>query len=122
MNPGPEADLTNVDKGGAKTAPMSADDERGREYKRLAAIYSWDMGIEEARRWPGRLLRRVMDIGTLDDILSMERWIGRETLSEVLTTAEVGALRPQSWTFWHYRLGMIPPGAPCPPMPARRTA
>jgi hypothetical protein len=96
--------------------------ERGREFERLAAAYSWDMRIDEARHWPYRLIRRVMDVGTLDDIVSMEAIFGREELAKALATAEAGALRPKSWTFWHYRLGLVPPGATCPPMPARRAA
>ena len=95
---------------------------RGREFERLAAAYSWDMRIDEAKRWPHRLLRRVMDIGTLDDIVSMEAGFGRDELIRALTTAEAGALRPKSWSFWHYRLGLVPPGAACPPLPVRRAA
>lgn len=97
-------------------------DERGREFDRLARRYSWDMKIEEAHRWPDRLLRRVMDVGTLDDILSMERTFGRGDLKAALSTARIGAFRPKSWTFWHYRLGLVVPGQSCPPMPARRVA
>lgn len=96
--------------------------ERGREFERLAATYSWDMRIDEARHWPYRLIRRVMDVGTLDDIVSMEASFGRDELANALATAEAGALRPKSWTFWHYRLGLVQPGAACPSMPTRRAA
>lgn len=102
----------------AASLPRKA--ERDRELDRLARIYSWDMKPDEARRWPHRLLRRVMDVGTLDDIVLMERHIGREELKRALDTAEIGSLRPKSWTFWHYRLGQTDPDAPCPPMPTRR--
>jgi len=98
------------------------DGKRGREFERLAAAYSWDMRIDEARRWPYRLMRRVMDVGTLEDIVSMEASFGRDELTKALATAEAGALRPKSWTFWHYRLGLVPPAATCPPVPARRSA
>lgn len=98
------------------------DGKRELEFERLAAAYSWDMRIDEAKRWPYRLMRRIMDIGTLDDIVSMEKSFGPDELIEALATAEAGALRPKSWTFWHYRLGLVPPGATCPPMPARRAA
>jgi hypothetical protein len=95
---------------------------RAHELARLARIYSWDMKAEEACRWPYRLLRRVMDIGTFEDIISMERQIGDDELTHALRTAEAGALRPKSWTFWHYRLGLVPPGQSCPSLPARRAA
>lgn len=101
---------------------VGLDLQRGREFERLAVAYSWDMRVDEARRWPHRLLRRVMDIGTLDDIVSMEARFGRDELTKALTTAEAGALRPKSWSFWHYRLGLVPPGAACPPLPVRRAA
>jgi hypothetical protein len=92
------------------------------EFERLAQIYSWDMKMEDAKRWPERLIRRVMDIGTLDDIVSMEGRIGRSTLVNALRTAEVGALRPKSWSFWHYRLDLIRPNEDCPPYPVRHFA
>ncbi len=92
------------------------------EFQRLARKYSWDMRAEEALAWPYRLLRRVMDIGTLEDITSMEQVMGREVLTDALTSAEIGALRPQSWAFWHYRLGLVEPGGRCPPYPVRRFA
>lgn len=96
--------------------------ERARVFDQLAATYSWDMKIDEARLWPFRLLRRVMDVGTLEDIVAMEISFGHDELKRALSTAEAGSLRPKSWTFWHYRLGLVKPGAACPPMPARRTA
>lgn len=98
------------------------DAERANEFERLAAAYSWDMRIDEARQWPYRLMRRVMDVGTLDDIVSMEPVFGRDELARALATADVGAFRPKSWTFWHYRLGLTQPGGVCPPMPVRRAA
>ena len=71
------------------------------EMRRLARLYSWDMDVEEALLWPGRLLRRVMDIGTLEDVLAMEQRVGRAALVEAIETASAGSLRPKSWAFWH---------------------
>lgn len=95
--------------------------QRG-EFERLVRIYSWDMTLDDSWRFPYRLLRRVMDIGTLEDITSMERTIGVGNLMRALTTAEAGSFRPRSWTFWHYRLGQVPESGVCPPMPTRRAA
>lgn len=97
-------------------------EEPCREFERLAHIYSWDMNLDEAKLFPYRLLRRVMDIGTLEDIVSMERLIGATELVRALETAEAGSFRPKSWTFWHYRLERVPAGATCPPIPIRRAA
>lgn len=98
------------------------EDARARELERLARRYSWDMTMEEVPRWPHRLLRRVMDMGTFEDILSMEHNIGRDELTRALLTAEAGELRPKSWTFWHYRLGLVAYDMSCPPLPTRRSA
>lgn len=94
--------------------------EHAREFDRLTRRYSWDLDAEEARQWPRRLLRRVMDMGTWDDILSMEQAFGHDLLVKTLVTTAIGGLRPKSWTFWHYRLGIVPPGADCPPLPTAR--
>lgn len=104
-----------------RLAPFSSR-EGDHLFTRLARIYSWDMPEPEARNWPFRLIRRVMDLGTLEDIVAMEQVFGRGILVHAITTAEAGAMRPQSWAFWHYRLNLVQPGADCPPMPARRVA
>lgn len=103
-------------KGDGKPFPT---DTANAEFERLAWIYSWDMRIEEATRRPNRLLLRVMDIGTLDDIVKMEQAIGQKALISALANAEVGSLRPQSWTFWHYRLGLVSVGQDCTSQPIR---
>lgn len=92
------------------------------EFDRLVRAYSWDLQGEEARAWPFRLFRRVMDLGTLADVVAMERCFGRDQLAEALTTAPIGALRPKSWAWWHLRLGLTEPGEAPPAMPDRRVA
>lgn len=92
------------------------------EFERLAQKYSWDLRSDEAKDWPKRLVRRVMDIGTLDDIISMEQAFGRDVLIDALIYSEIGALRPQSWAFWHHRLGLVETGGRCPAYPVRRFA
>ena len=99
---------------------QTASDDPAREFDRLSAIYSWDMKIEEARPWPMRLLRRVLAVGTLEDSISMERHIGSDALRQATATADIGALRPKSWNFWHYRLSIVAPDDQSPPMPTRR--
>lgn len=91
-------------------------------FEQLAHSYSWDMPLPEAWNWPDRLIRRVMDIGTLEDIGSLERAFGRDRLVTALKSAEAGSLRPKSWNWWHLRLGLVAPGGPMPPMPVRRSA
>jgi hypothetical protein len=92
------------------------------ELRRLANRYIWDMRLAEALRFPDRIILRTMDIGTLPDILALERVFGGMALAEILRRAPAGALKPRSWSFWHYRLGLIPPGGRVPPQPLRLVA
>lgn len=92
------------------------------ELTRLAARYCWDMTPSQAADYPDRVILRTMDLGTLQDIIALERRFGTARLAEVLARAPAGALRPRSWSFWHYRLGLVPPGAAVPPQPTRRFA
>lgn len=97
-------------------------DEQLVEFDRLALKYSWDLALPEARDRPARLLRRVMDMGLLEDIVAMERAFDGDSLRRALVTAEAGALRPKSWAWWHYRLGLTAIDAAPPPPPVRRFA
>ncbi len=97
-------------------------DAANEEFRRLAQIYSWDMRLEEAMKWPERLLRRVMDIGTLEDIVLMEQAIGKKHLACALRNAPAGALRHKSWTFWHHRLNLVENDKQCPSPPVRHFA
>lgn len=66
---------------------------------------------------PYRVLARVMDIGTWEDIVLMLRTVDAEILRRTL--AEAGWFRPRSWHFWHYRLGLAAEIEDIPPMPKR---
>ncbi len=90
------------------------------EFRRLARIYSWDMRENEALKWPERLLRRVMDMGTLEDVVSMQEKIPNTALEHALVTSEAGGMRRNSWVFWHLRLGLINDTSECRPYPERR--
>jgi len=92
------------------------------ELARLAARYCWDMTPSQAAAYPDRVILRTMDLGTLQDIIALEQCFGHSGLAEVLARATAGALKPRSWAFWHYRLGLVPPGHAIPPQPARLVA
>ena len=66
-----------------------------------------------------RLLAQVMDIGTWEDLCRIEATFDTETLAGVLAVAQPGWFRPQSWSYWHYRLGIIPTNEEPPPPPRR---
>ena len=84
--------------------------------------YAWDQSEAEALAFPDRIIRRVMDLGTIDDAFDLEPILGRGRLVEVLRSSPAGAMRPRSWAFWHHRLGLIAPSENPPPMAARRVA
>ena len=100
---------------------LAADPTLAEAAKRWARAYLWWATPEEVlRHQPARLVAQVMDTGTYEDVLALERLLGRELLRAVLARAQAGWLRPRSWAFWHYRLGLVAPGEPPPPPPARR--
>jgi hypothetical protein len=68
---------------------------------------------------PRRVLAQVMDIGDFADVLRVIADLGDEPLRDVLAHAEPGWFNPRSWSYWHYRLGVIPAGQPVPTMPRR---
>ncbi len=85
----------------------------------MAKRYVWDATEAEALAYPDRTIRRIMDLGTLEDVLRLEPVFGRDRLVLCLRLAPAGALRPRSWWFWHYRLGLTPAEQDPPPMPER---
>ena len=97
-------------------APASSNAET---LARLARRYGWDMGAQEARDRPAKLILRVMDIGVWEDMLALEAVLGKDFLKDTMAAATAGSLRPKSWNFWAIRLGLYRDGAP-PPMPVRR--
>jgi len=100
---------------------LAEDPAAARAARRWAETYLWWKPPEEVlRHEPSRLVAQVMDMGTYEDLLALEGLLGRELLRAVLARAEAGWLRPRSWAFWHYRLGLVAPGEAPPAPPARR--
>ena len=66
-----------------------------------------------------RIVAQVMDIGDYGDVLRVLDELGEDPFRDVLTHAEAGWLNARSWSYWHYRLGLVPPGEPVPPLPHR---
>jgi len=86
----------------------------------LARKYIWWQSPEESLGWPERIIAQVMNIGTIEDTSTLETLLPSGTLQDVLRHAQPGWFRPKSWTFWHYRLGLIQPGDEVPELPARK--
>ena len=87
----------------------------------MARRYCWD-APDPACVSPERVVRRVMDLGVLDDALELEPILGRDRLISILRASPAGGMRSKSWWFWHYRLGLADAEHDPPPMPARNTS
>ena len=88
----------------------------------MARRYVWDKTTEQALAFADGIILRVMDLGTIEHVLELEHVLGRDRLASRLRDAPAGALRPRSWWFWHYRLGLTPAEQDPPPMPVRTFA
>jgi hypothetical protein len=66
-----------------------------------------------------RIIAQTMNIGTYDDILLLERTVGRDRLVEVMLSAAPGWISDRSWEFWRGRLSFAT-GAAIPVEPPRR--
>lgn len=60
-----------------------------------------------------------MDIGTMNDCITLEKFFGPAEMRKALKRAEPGWFRARSWVFWHYRLGLTEWDAEPPPLPTR---
>lgn len=89
-----------------------------KELKSMAG-YVWWESPEQVLKHPDKLLAQIMDRGTLEDLLQMEKIVSREVLVYVLTNATAGQFCEMSWNFWHYRLTDVLPGQ-VPPLPCRK--
>ncbi len=66
-----------------------------------------------------RIIAQTMDWGTFEDITELVAAVGNDALVDALRNAAPGWFHPKSWSYWHYRLGLVPPGDPVPPLPRR---
>ncbi len=89
------------------------------ELRRDAARYIWWERPDEALRRPNRIIAQVMDIGDFEDVRRMASALGLDKMRGVLLHAEAGWFNERSWSYWCYRLGVVKPGDPLPPMPRR---
>jgi hypothetical protein len=73
----------------------------------LAKKYVWWKTPEEALLFPQRVIAQVMNIGDYSDVQAMSNEQGEDMLKQTLMAAEAGQFNPKSWSYWHYRLGLI---------------
>ncbi|NNN22251.1 MAG: hypothetical protein HKL80_09660 [Acidimicrobiales bacterium] len=82
--------------------------------------YIWWQDPHHSLLNPERLIAQVMDLGSLEDVHSLESVFSPDILRNVLQIAEPGWFRPKSWSFWHYRLMVIEVNEDPPVRPFRR--
>jgi len=96
-------------------------DSRQQVLMTMAARYIWWKTPREAISSPQRIIAQVMNIGDYEDVQIVVKEVGDNTLLDVLRHAEAGWFNKRSWTYWHYRLGIIKNvNTPIPPLPVRR--
>jgi hypothetical protein len=85
-----------------------------------AVRYIWWETADEAMLRPARVIAQVMNLGDLDHAQALLGAVGEDAFRDVLASAEPGWFNARSWHYWHFRLGLCPPGGEVPPMPERR--
>lgn len=85
----------------------------------LGKRYLWWKSPDEIAVQPELLIAQIMNIGTWDDVTTLEEAVPASQLRRVLTHAEPGQFSPRSWHFWHLRLHVT--DADHVPPPPRRT-
>ena len=81
--------------------------------------YLWWQPADGRAHSEDRIIAQTMNIGTYDDILLLERTVGRARLVEVMVGAAPGWISDRSWEFWRGRLSFAT-GAAIPVEPPRR--
>jgi hypothetical protein len=87
----------------------------------LAKRYTWWLEPEAALEHPQRVIARIMDMGTFEDIHALAGIVGEDSMRAALQNAEAGQFRPRSWSYWHYVLNGLADEA-LPPLPVRRVS
>ena len=87
--------------------------------RRFAAKYVWWLTPTQALERPDLVITQVMELGEYDDVQRLEATLGRAALANVVRHAAAGRFSARSWTYWHYRLGLVAAGR-VPPLPVRR--
>lgn len=85
----------------------------------MASRYIWWMTPADAVEYPAKVIAQVMNVGVLEDAMSLIRELGEECLRAILRHTEAGQFNERSWHFWHYRLDLAQPGK-VPALPARQ--
>jgi hypothetical protein len=83
-----------------------ADDASADLIAQFERKYLWWKPENSRRHSEQRIIAQTMNLGTYDDILLLERIVGRVRLVEVMLHAAPGWISDRSWEFWRGRLSL----------------
>ncbi len=78
------------------------------ELEQLAKKYIWWNPPAWAYAHSEILLANVMNLGNWDDIQTLRKTVGDETLKAVLADPPAGYFSYRSWDYWHIKFDMLP--------------
>jgi len=87
--------------------------------ERFGRKYLWWRPADGRPFSEDRIIAQTMNLGTYEDILLLERTVGKPRLVEVMLRAEPGWIDDRSWEFWRGRLSFAT-GAAIPDVAPRR--
>jgi hypothetical protein len=96
---------------------MTETDFSGDSLEKFRRKYLWWDPVDGRSFSEDRIIAQTMNLGTYDDLLVLERIVGRLRLVEIMLHAEPGWFNDRSWEFWRGRLtyttgAVIPDKAP----------
>jgi hypothetical protein len=83
--------------------------------KRVAQRLVWFKKPSDVLNDPYLFLAHVMTYGTIQDVITVQKVLGKEAFQEALENIPPGTMDIKSWHYWHLMVGHYPP----PPMPVR---
>ncbi|PAF52009.1 hypothetical protein [Helicobacter sp. 13S00477-4] len=68
---------------------------------KFAKKYMWSDNAQEAIKYPNKIILKVMDIGTFEDVQLLLKNFEKDFLIGILQKAQIGSMRVKSWYHWH---------------------
>ncbi len=99
-----------------ETKSKSSSPKRLRELLAVAENVIWFKPPKEALADSTDFLCHVMTYGSLEDVLTAEKYFTPAQFREALENAPPGVFDPRSWAYWNLVCGRDP----APPMPQRK--
>jgi hypothetical protein len=99
---------------------MTTNDASQETIAEFGRKYLWWKPVGGQPHSEDRIIAQTMNLGTYDDILVLERTVGKSRLVEIMLHAEPGWISDRSWEFWRGRLSFAT-GAAIPDKAPRRS-